>query len=215
MSTAELRALVDAALQAQVGEEADAAEKNPALNGIIDYPFSQDAFEVATSLVASSLRSEKKLGVRILSELGRPGRPYATESALILIRLVEEVMDTELLVWVISALGNQGREEALPVLRELAKHPEPAVRDAVCGAISGAAARSGLDEPSIEVLVGLSKDPDDHVRFSATFELAAWRAQGTVDPRIAQALLWAGRDPEPRVARAAEQDFGNDYNSAV
>ena len=210
MTSSELSDLVQEALRTQAKEETDPAATNPALEAIIDHASLPDAFALADRLVRSSLPSDKKLGVRILRELGRPQMPYAAKSVRILQTLIDNHPDTKLLIWTISALGNQHREEALPSLWILADNPEPSVRDAVCGAISGAAAQSTLDDRSIEILVRLALDPDRNVRFSATFELAAWRSHGIIDQRVVQALEQANWDSDPQVAKAARLDLADE-----
>jgi HEAT repeat protein len=202
MSAARVPALIDSALQAQHVEESDATAKNQSLQELIDHP-SDEVFEAARRLIESSVPGERKLGVRILRELGRPQMPYAGAAVGELSRLLERERQPDLLVWTVSAIGNQHVGEALPVLWELATYPEPAVRDSVSGAISGAAMSTGLDDRSIDVLCRLSHDTDADVRFSAIFELSAWRAHGVNDPRITAALEQARHDNDPRVARAA------------
>jgi hypothetical protein len=205
----DIAALVEAALRSQQLEDVDPASKNLPIDELIDHP-SGEVFDAASRLVASQDIGEKKLGVRVLRELGRPEMPYAVETIPLLMRLLDQQPDTELLVWIVSAIGNQHRAEVLPALWRLAVHPEPAVRDAVCGAISGAAGGSVLDDRSVDVLQQLSRDPDDDVRFSATFELAAWQADGMRDSRIDEAMERARRDSDPRIARIAVDDpFGS------
>jgi hypothetical protein len=205
MSAARVPALLDSALQAQHVEESDATAKNQSLQQLIDHP-SDEVFEAARRLIESSVPGKRKLGIRILRELGRPQMPYARAAVGELSRLLERERQPDLLVWTVSALGNQHVGEALPVLWELATHPEPTVRDSVSGAISGAAMSTGLDDRSIDVLCRLSQDTDGDVRFSAVFELSAWRAHGVTDPRITAALEQARHDNEPKVARAAMND---------
>jgi HEAT repeat protein len=194
--------LVNDALDAQRLEEVDSEAKNTALELLIDHP-SEEVFRHAVSLCASQHSGERKLGVRILRELGRPRMPYAVGATKILREVILESPDTDLLVWEVSALGNQHEPSALPVLWELANHSESPVRDAVCGAISGAAQRIGLDEHSVHVLVQLSHDNDANVRFSAVFELAAWRAEGVSNATLLSALERATLDPDPQISAMA------------
>lgn len=207
MSARDIDQLICQALIAQELGMSDPATRNPAFEWIAEHP-TRETFETAVRLSNSSLRNEKELGVRILSELGRSSRPYAHESFGVLRRLVCEHPDEGLLVWITSALGNQHVSDALPTLWALAEHPSPLVRDAVCGAISGAVVHAGLDHRSIDVLVILSQDLDPQVRFSATFELASWSAYGVNDLRVATALDRARHDPDPKVMSAAT--YGNE-----
>jgi len=205
MSVEDVSGLFDAALQAQDREESDVPAKNPSLEELIDHP-SDEVFEAARRLTESAIPGSRKLGIRVLSELGRPRMPYARDAVRVLSQLLEQEKDPELLEWTVSALGNQHDADTLPLLWGLVAHPEPTVRDALCGAITGAAIKSGLDDQSIEILCRLSRDSDSNVRFSATFELSAWRAHGVNDSRIAQALEQASHDKDPKVASAAMSD---------
>jgi HEAT repeat protein len=189
--------LVDDALEAQELEA-----KNAALELLIDDP-SEEVFRQAVSLCFRQQTAERKLGVRILRELGRPLMPFAVAATGVLMEVILESPDTDLLVWEISALGNQHEPAALAVLWELANHSESPVRDAICGAISGAAQKIGLDEHSLQVLVQLSHDNDASVRFSAVFELAAWRAEGVSSAELLSALEHATLDADPKVSATA------------
>jgi hypothetical protein len=203
MSDASLSELVESALVDQGIED---QVENPSLEQLIETP-SPEVVAIAQRLCLSSVGNEKKLGIRILSELGRPGRPYALQSVEILSELIGAGLDADLLEWALSALGNQHVGRTLPLILSFANHDEPSVRDSVCGAISAAAMNSWLDDLSIDALCRLTRDIDDDVRFSATFELSSWRAQGLNNPEIEEALELAKLDSNPRIAAAA--DFSN------
>lgn len=190
------------ALRSQDDEcQPGSSARNAALQELIDTP-SEEVFTAAAGLIPSRDRRKRLLGVRILSELGRPSMPYAHRAAPLLLRCLAVEEDTELLEWEISALGNQRSPEALPALLNLRAHPAAPVRDAVAGAISASQA-ANLDAPSIRALTELAGDSDAEVRFSAVFELAVWFEAGSEELRVVAALHRATCDADPRVARAA------------
>jgi HEAT repeat protein len=176
--------------------------RNPSFEALIG-DGSDEVFDKAAKLLTSADRHDRLLGVRILSEIGRPEMKFADKSVGLITNTIRSEQDSELLSWEVSALGKQHRAAALPTLLSLSNHLEPTVRDAVAGAISSAAQRSGIDADSIVALGELAQDPDDHVRFSAVFELASWWSHGENARDIANALDLATRDGDSGVARVA------------
>jgi hypothetical protein len=208
MTQENIDSLIARALDAQASELKEES-KNPEFETLVNSQ-SSDVHRKAVNLLLSPQRQERLLGVRILSELGRPEMPFADASVEAMISIIESETDVDLLRWEVSALGNQHRASTLPTLLALADHSDPSIRDAVAGAISQSTTGSELDDKSIVVLARLAQDPDDEVRFSSVFELAAWWDHGVRDPRVGGALKQATRDANARVARTASDCLGRE-----
>jgi HEAT repeat protein len=138
---------------------------------------------------------------RLLRELDH----YQDEIVPALVEALAHETDNAVLSWLVEAFGLTHGGWVTDRLFALADHPDPAVRYAVCAALS---ARRMLSDAARQCLVGLAGDPDPEVRFSAVFELGAWMRE-LPDPRILLAVRAATEDPDPHVARTARAALGS------
>jgi HEAT repeat protein len=129
-------------------------------------------FMRALALVESPDWPNRRLGLRVLKEIGQGRRPrpfnQRTIDALVpRIASCESIVELRALV---STLGWQYDARVLPALLALADHPDPGVRYHVASNLPGCACRSDgtIDERAVPPLLHLMTDPDSDVRYYAT-----------------------------------------------
>ncbi len=128
-------------------------------------------FTRALALVDSPDWPNRRLGLRVLKEIGQGRRPRPFHQRTI-DALLPRVASCESLVELralVSTLGWQNDARVLPTLLALADHPDRGVRFHVASNLPGCACRdSTIDERAVPPLLQLMTDPDTDVRYYAT-----------------------------------------------
>jgi HEAT repeat protein len=152
---------------------------------------SRDAFKLASAMLRSRDARRRRLGADVLGELGYQQfrRPFARQSARILLAAVRRERSPAVLPSLVTALGRLSIRSAIPALVPLAKHSSPDVRRAVAAELSGCTWDTGDERPDrrvTAVLVDLTRDPMAEVRGWACFSLAGSGA----DSAEIRSALW-------------------------
>jgi len=180
------------AADALVAQDEEQASGYSALNRPLRRLSSELSESGAERLIAALCTGDlgaRQLAPRILIETTLP-------SAFVIGQLraiAESEQSGVVLRWVATALGYTRDSSALPLLRELSKHPDAAVR---FPSVDALAMSSGDAPEAVEPdLLRLSTDADRDVRWSAIVELAALLEDGE-----------AGEDAVARLRKAASDD---------
>ncbi|GHJ44678.1 hypothetical protein Cs7R123_20200 [Catellatospora sp. TT07R-123] len=130
--------------------------------------------------------------LRVVDEVG--GDSGREEVAALLADVAGLEKEPEVLCAMVEALGGSGRPHALPVLLDLAAHPDGDVRHQVAAALPEVLA--GPDRAAgVAALIRLSADTEPHVRDWATHGLGT---RLDADTEAIRAALWARTgDPYP------------------
>lgn len=186
---------------------------------ILHFRGNREVFEAAQKLCASKISQERKLGVDILGQLGRPKRTFLDESLSILFKLLDTEKDSEVLYSIGIALGHIGDKRSIEPLVKLKNHPIAEVRYGVTFGISGQE-----DTLAISTLIELSLDEDENVRNWATFGLGSQIDTDTIDIREAlfqrlvdeeqeirgEALVGLARRQDERVVEPLIKELSSD-----
>ncbi len=195
--TPEIESLVEAALAAQERERLDGfGSAHPELDRLRESLEARALIALTAELVSDVRVPVRELGARLLI--------HVEFDADLVIDAIEQAVATELdpavNSWHVVALQYTRSFRAMPLIRRFAEDPDPTVRFAAAGAISGCS--EGTDQ-DLRLVMSMCADEDPDVRWSAVFELAAWWS----DPDLAalESLpaarrllveLAAGSDPE-------------------
>lgn len=162
----------------------------------------------ALALVESPDWPNRRLGFRVLKEIGQGRRPRpfnqrTIDALLPRVGACESLVELRALV---STLGWQYDARVLPTLLALADHPDAGVRYHVASNLPGCAWRSDgtIDEAALPPLLQLMTDPDSDVRYYAT---AAFEIDDpAVDsPAIRSALQQRRSDEDESVRLSARR----------
>jgi HEAT repeat protein len=151
-------------------------------------------FKLAEVLCESFAAGERCLGADVLAQLGTaPGLsaaegPFASDSGLVLIRMLEDEEEPAVLASVAVGLGHLRDERAIGRLAEFASHPDVEVRRSVVHGLMG-----HDDDRAVAALIALSRDDDPGVRDWATFSLGAQIDRES--PELRDALAARLEDP--------------------
>jgi hypothetical protein len=220
-ATPTLPTLIARALAAQeaAGDD-DAAEDRAGLLALHDRA-TDDTFTHAAALVAAADWPRRRLGLRILKELGGDERPFADRTLDLLLPRLASPDSADERHELIRTIGWQGRPRALDALLALAGDRDVLVRYLVAHYLPGcallaranrepsgsddedeAAAGQEADPRAVAALVRLTKDADADVRWYAT---AAFETDfPLVDtPAVRAALKARLADSDPGVAECA------------
>jgi HEAT repeat protein len=158
------------AAQASAGEDRDAEDLSALIK--LHEIATEVVFVRALALVDSSEWPDRRLGLRVLKEIGQGQRPRpfnqrTIDALLPRVGSCESIVELRALV---STLGWQCDERVLPTLLALAAHPDSTIRFHVASDLPGCACRSDdtIDERAIPPLLRLMTDPDSDVRYYAT-----------------------------------------------
>ncbi|MGW4806688.1 HEAT repeat domain-containing protein [Kitasatospora sp. NPDC004272] len=172
-----------------------------------------DDLRAAAALLSSAEPSQRAAGYRRLAARTAPGadalRAWAV--ATVLPRAGREP-DGPALSVLVDVLGAAQDERALPVLLDLAGHPDGAVRLAVAKALPfvGEPVR---DSPRVRALLALSRDAAPPVRDAAVFGLGT---QGEAyGPAVRAALHERLDDEDEEVAEEAVRGLANRQDASV
>ncbi len=159
-------------------------------------PLGRKAFDRALTLLKGD-NWDRSLGCDLLGVLCAPDdEGWSHEAALALVAAARSETDPEVLQSLAGALNNVADPLGVPVLSELAGHPDEDVRLAVAGSIPSC--RSYEDEedtaPIVHVLLRLMVDDDAGVRNWATFGLGQQMDDDSAT--IREALVARLRDPD-------------------
>ncbi|MHB1556138.1 MAG: HEAT repeat domain-containing protein [Isosphaeraceae bacterium] len=147
----------------------------------------------AARLCESSCAFERRVGAKILGQLGLPDRSFPGECLRVLLGVLEAEQDHGVLRAILIALSHLGRPEAvLPACRYL-RHVDPEVRHGVVLALMG-----HEDPQALVTLAELTKDREIHVRDWATFALGTQVEADTPDLREALADRLTDEDDDTR-----------------
>ncbi len=167
----------------------------------------REVFDTARALAADRDPARRRLGVRVLREVGH-GDPAAAAlrrgNAPVLLHLLAHEQDPAVLAWTVSAIGYHDIPEALPGFLRLLHHPDDDVRFRVSanlpGFVDGDTPRE-TDDAVITALEVLTGDEDEDVRDYAIYGLVT---ELTVAPeRIAGTMARLLRHPDPQVRHMA------------
>ena len=218
-TTPTLPTLIARALTAQAtaGDD-DAAEDRAALLALHDRA-TDDTFTHAAALVVAAEWPQRRLGLRILKELGGDERPFADRTLDLLLPRLASADSADERHELIRTIGWQGRPRALDALLALAGDRDVLVRYLVAHYLPGCAllasahrepsdddddagAGQEADPRAIAALVRLTKDADADIRWYAT---AAFDTDyPLVDtPAVRAALKARLADSDPGVAECA------------
>ncbi|MFF7457705.1 HEAT repeat domain-containing protein [Kitasatospora sp. NPDC008115] len=150
-------------------------------------------------LLGSAEAAERAAGCDLIGKAADRDEAVREEAATALLGLAGPERDGSVLARLAEALGRAGDGRAVPVLVELAGHPEAAVRAEAAFALHlDGAATASPDAPGVRALIGLTRDPDPVVRDRATFTLGfLCEADG---PEV-RAALWERTGDEYQDAR--------------
>lgn len=130
-------------------------------------------FDTAVSLMSSSDRDERVLGVRVLRELGPPvgrwadTRPFKDAATVALLNLLDIESDAVVIGWAISALGYQPAPESAHRVATFANHADRGVRFDVAAALPALTDGDAIDPVIRQTLELLTNDDDADVRYYA------------------------------------------------
>jgi HEAT repeat protein len=156
-------------------------------------------FRIADVLCDSLAIGERCLGADVLGQLGTvEGQtaaegPFASASARVLLRLLEEDDEPAVLSSAAIGLGHLRDERAIDRLAALAAHASSEVRRAVVHGLMGYD-----DDRAVRALVLLSDDEDPAVRDWATFSLGVQIDRDTSEVREALAVRLEDDDANTR-----------------
>jgi len=153
----------------------------------------REVMDAATTLCHSLDAGWRKLGARILGELGHPKRTFPEECCDMLLGLLRDPSN-DVLISAIHALGHLGNRRCDPHLLPFADHPEPSVRKGVGFSLFGTSL-----EAAVPVLLRLMNDRDVESRDWATTTLAASTCFD--GPEIRKALLRRATDESDAMVR--------------
>jgi HEAT repeat protein len=165
------------------------------LHGRLD----ERTFRLAEVLCDSFATGERCLGADVLGQLGTvDGQtaaegPFASDSGLVLIRMLEENDEPAVLSSAAAGLGHLHDERAIGQLVALAFHGSADVRRGVVHGLMG-----HDDDRAVAALIRLSQDPDGSVRDWATFSLGVQIERDTPELREALAARLDDSDFEAR-----------------
>ena len=156
--------------QASAGEDREGEDLSALIK--LDEIATEAVFTRALALVDSPDWPNRRLGLRVLKEIGQGRRPRPFNQRTI-DALLPRVGSCESLVELralVSTLGWQNDARVLPTLLALADHPDPGVRLHVASDLPGCACRPDdtIDERAVPPLLQLMTDPDADVRYYAT-----------------------------------------------
>ncbi|HYF65513.1 MAG TPA: hypothetical protein VD886_21985 [Herpetosiphonaceae bacterium] len=143
-------------------------------------------------LCQSADRSERRLGVHILAQLGWDERAFLDESVAALIERLGDA-DEAVVAAAGIALGHRRDARAVAPLLGLKNHANPEIRYGVIFGLTGQD-----DLAAVAALAELSADEDAHNRDWATFALARQTDLDTPELRAALLARLDDSDPETR-----------------
>jgi HEAT repeat protein len=158
------------AAQASAGEDRDAEDVSALVK--LHELATEAVFVRALALVDSPDWPSRRLGLRVLKEIGqgRRPRPFNQRTIDALLPRMESCDSLVELRALVSTLGWQFDARVLPTLLALADHPDCEVRCHVASDLPGCAWRSDdrIDERALPALLQLMTDVDADVRYYAT-----------------------------------------------
>jgi HEAT repeat protein len=201
-------ALFERALAAQqaAGDDRDAEDLHALVK--LHEIASEDVFVRALALVDSAEWSRRRLGLRVLKEIGQGQRPRPCNQRTIdaLLPRVESCASIGELRALVSTLGWQFDARVVPVLLALASHPDDSVRCHVASNLPGCAEQPDgkLEDRAVSALLQLMTDADADVRYYAT---AAFEVDypALESPAIRSALLERSSDEDKGVRLCARR----------
>jgi HEAT repeat protein len=159
-----------------------------------------EVFETARALARDADPVRRKLGVRVLREVGYDVPAAAQlrrDNAPLLMELLEHEQDPTVLGWTVSAIGYHQLRQALPAVVRLAGHDDDFVRFHVASNIPGLVDPDAVDDAAVTALEVLTGDEDEDVRGYAIYGLVV---ELEVDPdRIAGTVARLLADPDPHI----------------
>jgi HEAT repeat protein len=148
----------------------------------------QEVLDAALHLCDSGLPLERRLGAKLLGELGE-NRPFREEGCDRLLYLLANETDRSVLLEAIYALGHLTTRRADKLVAMLANHPDASIRGATAFALKGT-----TDPDGIRSLLALMQEPDAETRDWATTGIGE---HPTIDgPDIRAALLKRTKDAD-------------------
>ena len=174
------RELVNIVLTSRDEDDADSAYWNAM--SALHLRGGADAFEAARSLCESPCPLEQRVGCGILSQLGCPERPFASESFPLVASVIRRTENLDTLANALCALGWLGDIRGVDVVLPYLDHVDSDIRYWVTHALSAL----HEDQRSIDGLIRLTNDPCIQIRDWATFGLGSQTERDT--PAIREAL---------------------------
>jgi HEAT repeat protein len=174
--TSTIDALFERALAAQdaAGEDCEAEDLSTLVE--LHEMATEAVFARALALVDAPDWPSRRLGLRVLQEIGEGRRPRpfnqrAIDALLPRVGSCESLVELRALV---CTLGWQFDARVVPTLLALVDHPDSVVRYHVASNLPGCACRSDdtIDERALPALLQLTTDPDSDVRYYATAAFA-------------------------------------------
>lgn len=172
----------------------------------------REVFEMAVTFTRDRDPVKRRLGVRVLRELGpgpsREDRPFRRQAIPRLVEMLHGEDDLEVLGWVISALGYNGAYETLHDVLRFIDHPAAGIRFMVAATLPSLVDHNDVDPMAVRALETLSRDADADIRYYALHALVAENldlAPSAIDPALAAALL---ADPDEQIRALAAEYLG-------
>jgi HEAT repeat protein len=192
--------LVAAAIAEWDRDDDDAPEGHFWALPVLHAKGTREGLEAALALCASPDAERRKLGARILGELGCPDRTFPEECCDALLSLLEHDSDHGVFEQAIFSLGHLGNGRSLLPVAAHHKDPDDRVRQGVAFALVGCGA--DMDTPeAISALLWLMNDKDERARDWATTGIA--QTLSIDGPEIRLALLERVSDPDPLIRAEA------------
>ena len=170
---------------------------------------SREIFERAFMLSQSSVAEERTLAVRILRELGGSPPRFAAETLPRLAAMLEKERNPDVLVSLISAVGNQCPElssskSILPMILGFANHENDLVRFAVAASIPNLVDHAQPDPAAVHTLLQLTRDANSDARYYA---LAALTDDFALTSRkdVLQAIQGRATDSDAQIRSAVQR----------
>jgi hypothetical protein len=133
----------------------------------------REVFDRAAALVCDSDATHRKLGARILRELGDEQadgrRPFSHETVALMRARLRDETDPAVVRWIVSTLGYHRGQEALSEVVALAGHPDDRVRFHVAAALPGLVNLDHVEAEAADALIGLCHDDDAETRYYALY----------------------------------------------
>ena len=145
---------------------------------------SQDLFEKCVELINSNDQNKKIVGIKILTQLGIPPRPFLKETINIFFNLLKSEKNVDVLFSIFFGISHNNSDlnkEQIDLICSFENTENILIKKSLVAALGFIE-----DEKTIDVLIKFSKDKANHIRNWATFYIG----QSDFDNENIREALW-------------------------